>query len=54
MALILCIVAVDMKAEETLKVSRLIVREMAPMLSVFAFSITASQALTAVRILPVR
>ena len=54
MALILCIVAVDMEAEATLNFSRHIVREMDPMLSVFAVNITASQALTTVRILPVR
>jgi len=52
MALILCIVAVNMKAEATLIFAIIILREMAPMLSVFAVNITASQALTAVNILP--
>jgi len=49
MALILCMVAVDMEAEETLKCSRHIFGAMAPMLSLFAVNITASQALTPVK-----
>ena len=54
MTLILCIVAIDTQAKATLNISRHIVREMAPMFSVFAVNITASQLLTAVKLLPVR